>query len=702
MPTAAAEPLSGRGAARWRVLIPAIAFFSVTAAAATAPPTARDVVATAMHGVIVRDPYRWLEDAQSPKVQAWIDAQNAYADGVMRKFEEGAAIARRVRQLAITSTQQSAPQLVHGTLFFMRETPPQSQPVLVAQAWPSGSQRVLVDTNPSGGNVAIQEVWPSPSGRYVAYGVSANGSEATTIRVVDATTGKDMPDALADAGGGTTGPVVAWDANERGLTYGRLPHGSLFGISLYHHRLGTPQSSDRPEFGQGLSPIAEYQLLTSPDGKYAAALVQFGDATPFRVYLRSHATWRPILGAREGITTGAFDGHRLLLVAFGKSDRGRILAVSPEGRVATLVPQEKSWVMQNVSPVRGGFLVTELWGPDWRVDQYASDGRFVRRVPLPQMGIGIDAIASATSSAEAIVAYSGWSIPNRWALYDAASGSLRTVFAVRPPDGGYANIRTYRLTAVSKDGARIPVTVLALSSTPRRPDARAILTAYGGYDLPVAPHFIGTDLAWLERGGVYAVANIRGGDEFGESWHRQGRLTAKQNVFDDFTAAAQALIAAGWTSPRHLGIVGGSNGGLLMGAALTQHPELYRAVVSYVGIYDTLRHERYPNGRYNVKETGSVADPAQFRALYAYSPYYNVRAGTRYPAVLLETGENDPRVAPWQSRKFAAALQAATASPLPVLLLTRRAAGHGNIGASFSQRVGNAAAALMFFDGELR
>ncbi len=689
-----------RSIACWRALIPLALLCS--AAVAAPPPTPRDSVVTVMHGVTVHDPYRWLEDAKSPKVGAWIDAQNAYADSVMGRFTDAAAITRRVRQLAITSTQQYAPLLVHGTLFFMREKPPQPQPVLVAQAWPDGAQRVLVDTNAAGGHVAIQEVWPSPSGRYVAYGTSANGSEATTIHVVNAVTGKILPDALADAGGGTTGPNVAWDADERGLTYGRLPHGSQFGISLYHHVLGTAQSGDRPEFGQGLSPIAEYVLLTSADAKEVAALVQFGDATPFYVYLRSHGTWRKVFGPDEGVTTGAFDGDRLLLAAFGKSDHGRIVAVSPDGKVSTLVPEQKTWVMSGVSPIQGGFLVTQLWGPDWRVDQYASDGRFVRRVPLRRTGIGIDAIASDASSPSAIVAYSGWSIPSRWVRYDARSGAVRTVFAVRPSDPSYANIRAYRVTAVSKDGTRIPVTVLALKSTPKRSDDAAILTAYGGFDIPTAPHFLGTDIAWLERGGVLAVANIRGGNEFGEVWHHEGRLTDKQNVFDDFAAAAQALITAGWTSPRHLGIVGGSNGGLLMGAELVQHPQLYRAVVSFVGIYDTLRHELWPNGRYNVKEYGTVENAAQFRALYAYSPYYNVRPRTQYPAVLLETGENDPRVAPWQSRKFAAALQAATTSSLPILLLTRRAAGHGNIGASFSQRVGNAAATLIFFENELR
>ena len=671
-------------------------------AAAHPPPTPRDSTVSVMQGVRVHDPYRWLEQARSPKVQAWIAAQNAYADRVLGRYSGAAAVSRRVRELAITTPQRYAPKLVHGTLFYLRERPPQAQAVLVSQPWPRGPQRVLVNTNPSGGHVAIGRFWPAPSGRYVAFGTSLNGSEATTIRVVSVRTGKLLPDVLVDAGGGTTPSALAWDPDGRGFTYARLPAGSPYGISLYHHRLGTPQSSDRPEFGQGLSPVAEYRLLSSPGGRLAAALVQFGDGVPYRVYLRNGTAWRRVFGPGEGVEAAAFEGNQLLLVAFGKSDHGRIVAVSPDGTVRTLVKEAPNWVMQDVAPIKGGFLVTRLWGPDWRVDEYTRAGRFVRRVPLPRTGIGIGAIASDASAPEALIAYSGWTIPSRWALYDSRGGSLRTVFEVRPPDRGYANVRTYRLTALSKDGARIPVTVLALASTKRSPDTPLILTAYGGFDIPVAPHFIGTELAWLEHGGVYAVANIRGGDEFGESWHRQGMLTRKQNVFDDFAAAAHALISAGWTSPAHLGIVGGSNGGLLMGAELTQHPHLYRAVVSFVGIYDMLRHQLFPNGRYNETEYGSVANAAQFRALYAYSPYYNVRARTRYPAVLLETGENDPRVAPWQARKFAAALQAATVSRRPVLLVTRRSEGHGGIGASFAQRVGNAAMELIFFENELR
>lgn len=681
-----------------------LAFFALaalTSGVPKPPATPKHDVVTTMHGVVVHDPYRWLENPRNPAVSRWIDAQNAYADRVLSSFAGAKQITVRIAALSMTSVQRFGAQMAGGWLFYMQETPPQAQPVLVEQRWPNGKARVLVDPNRTGGgNTAIEEVWPSPSGRYVAYGTATGGSEATTIHVVDVRTGKIAADALRNAGGGTTAPVVAWSPDERSFIYGRLPAGSQFGIALYRHVLGAAQSADRLNFGAGLSPVAEYQLLTSPHAHEIAALVQFGDGTPSRVYLQSGSRWRKIFGPSAGVLSGAFAGDRLLLIAIGGSERGRIVAVSSSGASRTLVPEQPHEVMQAVSPIAGGFLVTELWGPDWRVVQYTSQGRFVRTLALPPRGIGIDGVASSAASPRAIVAYSGWTLPERWDLYDARSGALRTIFAVKAPSAAYARVRVRRLTAISRDGTRIPVTVIALPGIRRDGRAPAILTAYGGFDLPTAPHFIGPMLAWLQHGGIYAVANIRGGDEFGERWHQDGMLTHKQNDFDDFAAAARALIAARWTSRSKLGITGGSNGGLLMGAELTQHPQLYRAVVSFVGIYDMLRAQLWPNGRYNVTEYGSVANAAQFKALYAYSPYHHVQAGRTYPAVLLETGENDPRVAPWQSRKFAAALQA-TGSSRPVLLLTRRNEGHG-IGASFAQRLGNTAAEMIFFENELR
>ncbi|GAC1510793.1 MAG: hypothetical protein NVS1B6_17530 [Steroidobacteraceae bacterium] len=384
-----------------------------------------------------------------------------------------------------------------------------------------------------------------------------------------------------------------------------------------------------------------------------------------------------------------------------------LTAGTPKGRVVALqgatsrpiVPQG-DWAMRSLASVKDGFLVTEVSGADWRVAHYAADGRFIRVVPLPQHGIGIGEVVADAGSSDALITYDGWTIPERWVRYNALTGVVSTpIFAMRP-SADYSHVRFKILYAISKDGSRVPVTVLYKDGTTNNGKAPALLTAYGGYGLTTAPGFIGSELAWLERGGVFAVANIRGGGEYGEAWHLNGALTKKQNDYDDFAACARLMLASGWSAPGRLGIVGGSNGGLLMGAALTQHPELYRAVVSFAGIYDMLRVELTPNGRFNVSEFGTVKDQAQFRALYDYSPYHNVRPGVRYPAVLMIAGENDPRVSPWQSRKMIARLQAASTSGYPVILLTRRSAGHG-IGASFSQRLGDRGAEYIFFAEQL-
>ncbi len=678
------------------------------------PPTRKDDVTETFFGTVVHDPYRWLEDGNAPAVKQWIAAQNAYTEKVMDGFKGAEAIARRVGELALTSTRRSSPEIVGDTLFYLRQTPPQPQAVLVAQGWPGGKARVLVDPNAHAG-AAITGYWPSPDGRYVAWGTAEGGNEQTTIHFADVASGKALPDALPYAGGGTTPQALVWDANGKGVTYVRLPQpGTVpdadlqFHAALYHHALGTAAKGDTLVFGKDWSKVAEYTLLGSANGHHAAALVHAGDGNPDAVYLRGgDGEWKLALGtdanvrAASSVNQGAaWDGDRLLVIAYQRAPRGKLLALDTNGRATALVPQPgDNWAMHSVAPVESGFLIVEVRGPDWRVQQYANDGTFVRTLPLPKTGIGIGDIASSAASPKALITYSGWTIPSRWAEYDAASGTLKTVFEVKPA-ADYSKLVVRRLDTTSRDGTKIPVTVIAMHGVTPNGKRPTILYGYGGFGITVAPRFLGSTLAWLERGGVYAVANIRGGGEFGEGWHAGGMLANKQNVFDDFYAAAQALVQHHWTDPEHLGILGGSNGGLLMGAALTQHPSEYRAVVSLVGIYDMLRVELWPNGQYNVSEYGTVTKKPDFEWLRAYSPLQNVKSGTDYPAVLLITGVNDPRVAPWQSRKFAAALQAATASKNPVLLLTRMHEGHG-VTASFSQRVGNAAATMAFFAHEL-
>ncbi|WP_426661733.1 prolyl oligopeptidase family serine peptidase [Rhodanobacter aciditrophus] len=669
------------------------------------PASPRDDDATVLHGVRVADPYRWLENAGAPAVQRWIAAQNHYTDYMVAAMADGSAMNERVRQLAITSTTRSGPLLAGGTLFYLQETPPEPQPQLIAQPWPDGKPRVLVDLDANGGNTAITGYWPSPSGRYLAYGTAEGGSELTTIRVLDVASGKILPDALPWAGGGTTPQGLAWDAGEKGFTYVRFPRPPAghevvqFHAALVHHVLGEAAAQDVAVFGKDYSRVAEYRLLSSPGAKQLAVLANVGDGGPAEVWLREGDAWKKVLGAAADVRFADWLGQRLVAASFAGAPRGKLLAVGAGGKAHELLGQREG-ALQQVAPVAGGFLVVRSWGPDWWVEQYDRAAKFVRRLPLPAHGIGIGGIAAEQGQGRALIDYGGWTLPSRWAEYDATAGTLKTLFEVQPA-ADYSKVEAYRIDGTSKDGTRIPVTVLAMRGVTPDGARPVILYGYGGFDIPVAPHFVGPELAWLERGGVLAFANIRGGNENGELWHEQGQRLDKQNVFDDFHAAALALVDTHWTDRRHLGILGGSNGGLLMGAQVVQHPGDYRAVVSMVGIYDVIRHEtEFANGAYNVPEYGTVANPAQFKATLAYSPLQNVKPHTAYPAVLMTTGANDPRVAPWQSRKFAAALQNATTSGRPILLLTRMDAGHG-IGAPFSQRVGNTALMLTFFAQEL-
>jgi len=692
---------------------PALMVHAEDATRPAAPATPEHDVVDNYHGREIHDPYRWLEQAGAPAVEQWVDAQNAYTDAVMSGFRDHGAIIERTRQLALTSTQRSNPQIVSDVLFYMRQTPPQAQAVLVAEAWPNGESKVIVDTNGNQGDTAITDYWPSLDGTLVAFGTSEGGTENTTIHFVEVSSGRVMPDALPYAGGGTTPVSLAWDADGKGVTYVRLPlPGSVpiareqFNAQLYHHALGTPASADTAEHGMPPSPIAEHKLISSAHGGHAAAFIYYGDGNFESVYLRSGHTWRKVLGIGERVRTvdsetgggATWEGDRLLLLSYRNAPLGQLLALDSGGHSRVLVSQQ-DWAANGVAAVKGGFLLAETSGPDWRVRQFNRDGVLIRTVPLPSTGIGINAIASTEDSTTALISYSGWSVPPRWVKYDAASGAVTTVFEVKPA-ADYSHVHTWRLDAPSTGGARVPVTVMALGD-PRRDGRRpTILSAYGYQGRVRRPAFDGSVLAWLERGGVLAWANIRGGGEYGEGWHADGSRANKQHCFDDLHAAARALIDAHWTDEAHLGIVGRSAGGLLMGAALTQYPADYRAVVSFVGEYDILRAELWPNGEYGTYESGTVTNVDEFAWINAYSPLHHVRPGTAYPAVLLITAENDPRVASWQSSKFAAALQKANTSPRPILLITRRGEGHG-VTSSFSQRVGNTGAELSFFAEEL-
>ncbi len=676
------------------------------------PETERDTVTNNYFGTNVSDPYRWLEDETSPKVKQWIDEQNKYTDKVISSFTEGKNLEKRIEELSITSVEQFSPEIINSKLFFSQFTPPQAQPVVAYKDWPDGKIEVLIDPNKNQ-NTAVTGFWVSPKGNYVAYGTAVGGSEATTIQIVNVKTGKDLADVLPNAGGGTTAAGLIWDPDEKGFSYVHLPApGTIlvselqFNAAIYHHTLGDSQSKDKLVFGKDLSQVAEYTFIPSKGAAHAAMFVHFGDGNPSSVYLRNgNSQWKEVLDTKANVrvasevNTGAtWDGDNLLVISYEESSNGKLLSISPDGNTKVIL-QSDDWAMNAVAPIKGGFLITKVLGPNWKIDQYDIQGKYIRTVNLSQTGIGIGAIASSSESEQALITYSGWTVPEKWAQYNSTNGDLKTISEVKPA-ADYSKVKAQVIEAISKDGTKIPVTILSMDNVTPNRKRPAIVYGYGGFDIPTAPRFIGAYLAWLENGGVFAYANIRGGCEFGESWHRNGMLDKKQNVFDDMYAAAESLIKNNWTDSKHLGIMGGSNGGLLMGAELTQHPESFKAVVSFVGIYDMIRNELFPNGQYNISEYGTSTIESDFNWMYEYSPYHHVKGNTSYPAILLETAVNDPRVAPWQSRKFAAALQAANNSDNPILLLTRMNEGHG-VTSTFSQRVGNTAAALSFFAHEL-
>lgn len=433
----------------------------------TRPPASpRHAAHSVIHGVRVNDPYRWLEDGNSPAVMQWIEAQNRYAEQKLAAMPAGKSLAQRVQQLAITSTTRSAPLLAGHTLFYLRETPPAAQPVLVAQAWPHGKPHVVVDLNGKA-HVAMTGYWPSPDGEYVAYGTARGGTELTTIHVLDVQTGKTLRDALPYAGGGTSPQDVAWDADGKGFVYVRFPapvagHDVVqFHAALVHHTLGQNATADRVIFGRHYSAIAEYRLLTSPGAKHLAVLAKTGDGGPWEVYVRRDGTFARLVDKRANVRNATWDGDRLLVESFAGVPRGKVLAVDPAtGKISQLLGERKG-ALQWLAPIGNGFLAVRSWGPDWWVDQYTHDGKFVRRLPLPASGVSIRGIASEAGQPTALITYGGWTLPARWAEYDAANGTLKTVFEVKPA-ADYSKVVATRINGTSKDGTRVPVTVLHL------------------------------------------------------------------------------------------------------------------------------------------------------------------------------------------------------------------------------------------------
>jgi prolyl oligopeptidase len=672
------------------------------------PPTAakRPVVDT-YWGTSVPDDYRWLEDWTDLQVKAWSEAQNGWARRHLDTLPGVAALRDEVTRLrSIAIPRYYALAAAGPSLFALVFEPPKQQSWLVVMASEDdpSSARVLVDPNrldPSGGT-SIDWYVPSPDGSRVAVSLSEGGSERGNARVFDAATGREIGETVPRVNYGTALGSLAWDADGSGFYYTRYPREGErppadmdFYVHVYHHRIGTPTAGDRYEIGRDFPRIAEIDLDRSPDGAWILANVQNGDGGEFAQYLRGRdGRWTELTRYSDRVIDTVFghDGSLYLLSRAG-APRGKVLRLklpadgAPSLERATLLIPEGDGVIRRgffgpdgiVPTPERLFVIEGVGGPD-RVRIFDLSGRELGTLPVPPVSSVSQVVALPGRGHDAVLfRAASYLEPSAWYRWEAKpAGATATKTALtRPWPVDFGDAEVVREFAVSRDGTRVPINVIRRKGTRLDGSNPTLLTGYGGYGASQVPQFNPGLRVWLDRGGVWAEANLRGGGEFGEAWHRAGALTHKQNVFDDFLACARHLIAAGYTSPTRLAIEGGSNGGLLMGAALTQAPELFRAVVSHVGDYDMLRVELSPNGAFNVPEFGTVKDEAQFRALYAYSPYHRVKDGTAYPAVLMLTGANDPRVDPMHSRKMTARLQAASASGRPVLLRTSGSTGHG-------------------------
>jgi prolyl oligopeptidase len=680
-----------------------------------------------IQGVKITDDYRWLENWDDPAVKQWSAAQNARSREYLDHLPARAAIKTRLQQLAEGgSASYFSLQFRAGMLFAQRDQPPQQQPTLVVMrsADDPASARVVFDPNTASekGSLAIDFYVPSFGGKYVAAAMSENGSEDASARVIEVATGKELSDVVPRVNFATGGGSIAWKADSSGFYYTRYPQGNErppedanFYQQVYFHKLGTDAKQDTYVIGKDFPRIAEIQLHTSDDGKWLLAAVANGDGGQFAHYLMDlDGHWTQLTHFEDGIVSAKFgpgdrsaDGS-LYLLSRKDAPRGQILRLpllqSDHAQTEVTkfdLAQAKVVVTQssgsgsdestrasieNFIPTWGRLYVIDIIGGPSRVRVFDSKGQALPAPPLPPISAVYGGVP--VGGGDMLFSLSTYLEPPAWYRVDATTGQASRTALFETSPVKFDDAEVVRDFAISKDGTRVPVNIIRLKGTKLDGSHPALLTGYGGYNISTKPFFQGSFARlWLDQGGVFVDANLRGGAEYGEEWHAAGKLTRKQNVFDDFIACAQYLIDQKYTSPAHLAILGGSNGGLLMGAAFTQRPDLFRAVVSYVGIYDMMRAELDPNGAFNITEYGTVKDPDQFKALYAYSPYQHVKDGTAYPAILMPTGENDHRVNPMQSRKMIARLQAATSSDHPILLRTSSTAGHGSIGASLDEQL---------------
>ncbi|HLZ69371.1 MAG TPA: prolyl oligopeptidase family serine peptidase [Dehalococcoidia bacterium] len=641
------------------------------------------------HDEHVPDPYRWLEDGGSAEVRAWTAAQNARTSAVLDAVPGREALQRRLAEL-LSVGWVGVPEPRGGRLFYERREGTQNQPVLYVREEPDGAERALVDPNvlSAAGTVALDWHFPSNDGRLLAYGLSSDGSEQSTLHVLDVDTGEPLPDTISR----TRHISLAWLADGSGFYYTRLPApGSVpDGEEGYHrrvllHRLGDDPDGDALVWSERRDMRESPSVELSDDGRWLLLIVDLGWQQA-DVYLRDlhdpAGGWITVAEDIEALFSGEVHGETLYLTTNLDAPRSRLLAVplthARRERWREIVPERDDAILEGARIVGGRLALHYMVNAQSRLELRSLDGAEAEDVPLPGAG-SVTGLGGERGGDALYIGYTSFTVPA--AVYRRAlAGGAVSEWAGVPGGIDPAAVAVRQVWYGSTDGARVSMFIVAPTGVALDGDRPVLLSGYGGFNISLTPAYSAATAFWLEQGGIFAQPNLRGGGEYGEAWHRAGMREQKQHTFDDFIAAAEWLIAAGSTRPERLAIRGGSNGGLLVGAAITQRPDLFRAAVCAVPLLDMLRFHRFLIAQLWTTEYGSAEDPEQYRWLRAYSPYHRVQAGTRYPAVLFTTAESDSRVAPLHARKMAALLQrvsGATPAKGPILLRVETQAGHG-------------------------
>jgi prolyl oligopeptidase len=668
---------------------------SLTAASAlpavVLPPTRTVDTAETLHGVTVADPYRWLENAATPEVQGWMSAQDAAARAALNALSFRESLKRRLTELGRVATL-TVPVLRDGRLFHRSRPTGAEKAILYWRPSVDAPDRVLLDpaTLSADGSTALHAWSPSSSGRLLAFGLSPNNADEQTLRVLEVDTGRTLADEVPF----TRWSQASWPPDDAGFYYTHTPPaGAAIAESdrnahstIRYHRLGTPSAQDPVVRGPTGDATFFQGASVSADGRWLVASVFRGWSANdvFVRDLRTHPPekgdvgWRPLVAGRTAQYSPEWHAGVFYVRTDDGAPRGRVVTIDPERPAPehwrVLVPEDAEASLDGTGIVGGKLALFYTRKATNEVELRDLNGRLERRLETPP-AVAIEGFAGESDRPEILWGYSSLTAPTivRAGRVDAAASREWGRVALPVDLSAY---ETRQVTYRSKDGT--PVTMFLVHRKGMKRDGKTpvLLNGYGGFAISILPVFSGRRVPWLEAGGAIALPNLRGGAEYGEAWHQAGMRDRKQNVFDDFIAAAEYLIAEGYTSRERLVISGRSNGGLLMGAMITQRPELFRAVLCGVPLLDMVRYHRFGAGMTWVDEYGSADTEAGFRTLHAYSPYHRVKAGTAYPSVLFLSADTDDRVDPLHARKMAAALQAATKGG-PVLLRIERNAGHG-------------------------